>query len=658
MMKHSILAAAAALTLVAPMQADDAIIPPTRLGIYGGLGINLNDPGMRVWSLPTGVTPTAPFASYVNDSLTFGNGSTGIGLNIGIMGGFAITPTIHLSGRIGYNGLNGTGTATQRNGDTTVTHDHDASLAMLEATPVVEFYDLIPGVSLHPLVGLELGLPVSGSYVQTGEVSAPNSFSSQTFARDIDIPNTTVRAALLLGVGYTMKLGTSTYLQPELSYRIPLTNVSSDVNASPWKIAQLRLGVNLFWGMTPEPERVRRADGGMTASMDRIVAYDDAGNEQPVRVISVEDVAYTEMFPLVPYVFMPTAESTPDTSMQRTGIVPEKGDFMPEGLPLDAIEVNRNLLNIIGARMKKYPQATLTITGTHDGKGEAKAKELAKARAEWAKAYLVQAFGIEADRIGTVAGGVPSKASSSSDPDGIVENRRVEFSSNVPDVLMPVVITADNQRIADPDLIGFYPSVTSDDSVATWSMRISQAGRPLRDMSGIGTPGPLTWAIRPNELSNAQVPVDWEFEAMDMDGDTAVITGSLPVEYVSSVRKRTESLPDKTIDKYSLILFDFDKSTLTTDNERILERMVLPSIRANSKVSIYGYTDRIGNEDHNRKLSMERATTVKTFLQSRAKDASYTTQGVGESREIYTNDLPIGRQLSRTVQVVVETPRR
>lgn len=658
MMKYLILAAAAASVLATPSRADDAIIPPTRLGVYGGLGINMNDPGMKVWALPAGITPTQPFRAFVDDSTTFGNGGTGIGLNIGIMGGIALTPTIHLSGRIGYNGLNGSASATQRIADTSLTHDHDASLAMLEATPVVEFYDLIPGVSLHPLVGLELGLPISGTYVQTGETSYPNGFSSQTFARDNDIPNTTVRAALLLGVGYTMKLGSSTYLQPELSYRLPLTNVSSDVQSSPWKIAQLRLGVNLFWGMTPEAERPRRADGGMTASMDRIVSYDDAGVEQPVRVINVEDVAYTEMFPLVPYVFMPTAESTPDTAQQRMGIVPEKGDFVPEGLPLDAIEVNRNLLNIIGARMKKYPQATVTITGTHDGKAEAKSKDLAKARAEWAKSYLVQAFGIEPDRIGTVAGTMPAKASSSTDPDGIVENRRVEFSSNVPDVLMPLVITADNQRVADPDLIAFHPSVVSDDSVATWSMRISQAGRPLRDMSGIGTPGPLSWAIRPNELSNAQVPVDWEFEAMDLDGDTAVISGSLPVEYVSSVRKRTESLPDKTIDKYSLILFDFDKSTMTTDNERILERMVLPSIRANSRVSIIGYTDRIGNDDHNRKLSMERANTVKTFLQSRAKDASYTTQGVGESREIYPNDQPIGRQLSRTVQVVVETPRR
>jgi len=86
--------------------------------------------------------------------------------------------------------------------------------------------------------------------------------------------------------------------------------------------------------------------------------------------------------------------------------------------------------------------------------------------------------------------------------------------------------------------------------------------------------------------------------------------------------------------------------------------MVLPSIRANSRVSVIGYTDRIGGDDYNKKLSAERAQTVRLFLQSRAKDASYSSSGVGESTELFPNASPIGRQLSRTVQVIVETPRR
>jgi outer membrane protein OmpA-like peptidoglycan-associated protein len=636
-----------------------ARIPPARLGVYGGINLNNSAYQGSVWNVP-GSDIQAQFMPFMNDSLMFSSGSVEAGLHLGFTGGYLITPTIHFSGRVGYNGLGGSATASQRRTDSTVQHEHLSTIGMFEATPAFEFYDLVPGVSVHPIIGLEIGMPVVASFTQSGTFTAPSISTAtfQTFNRDVDVPNTTVRAALMLGLGYTMKIGRSTWLQPEISYRIPLTNISSATPYSPWKVSQIRFGVNVTWGQV-DPELSRPRQGRpMTAVMDRIVAYDEAGREVPVERIVVEDVAYTEMFPLVPYVFMPVNGSTPDTADQHLGIIPEKGDFVPEGLPLDAIEVNKNLLNIIGSRMKRFTHATLGITGTLDVGAEGKSIDLAQARAEWAKSYLMEAFQISPERIVAKGSTAPQKASTSSDPDGIAENRRVEFSSNVPDVLKPLVITADNQRMADPDLIVFHTTVDADDSIATWSMRISQAGRPLRDMSGIGTPGPQSWSIRPNELSNAQVPIDWEFYAMDLTGDTALITGSLPVEYASSVRKRTERLPDKTIDKYSLILFDFNKSSLTEDNARILEQMVLPSIKANSTVTIVGYTDRIGIDSYNEKLAVERAATVRAFLTSRAKDASYSSYGVGEASQIFTNDLPLGRQLSRTVQVLVETPRR
>jgi outer membrane protein OmpA-like peptidoglycan-associated protein len=86
--------------------------------------------------------------------------------------------------------------------------------------------------------------------------------------------------------------------------------------------------------------------------------------------------------------------------------------------------------------------------------------------------------------------------------------------------------------------------------------------------------------------------------------------------------------------------------------------MVLPNIRSVSKVNIIGYSDRIGNDEYNLKLSRERAEAVRTFLQTRAKEATYSVNGVGEATEVFPNSIPLGRQLSRTVQVIVETPRR
>lgn len=635
--------------------ASSQVIPPTRIGISGGLTLSPLSPSVRTWRSFSSIQPQ--FALFeTNDSLRFTTGSMGLGAGVGLLFGFPITPNIHISGRIGYNSMLGSASAQQIIAPTTVDHTIDVFSSTLEITPAAEFYGLFGSFSLHPLVGLEFGIPLATCVTQKATATSQNTTTTQTFADASDIPDRSVRAALLIGLGYTLRLDSFWYVQPEISYRIALSDVSSNAAYAPTSFSQIRIGVNIFFGFPDKPD-APPSSRGMSATIDRITAYDRDGREVNVNALNVEDVRYNEMFPLVPYVFA-SEKGLPDSNSQVVNFMSEKGGFQPETLPLDAIEVNRNFLQIIGTRMIKYPQATLTITGTTAGASEAKLGSLAQRRANWAKQYLVSAFGLDSSRIAARSSATPSKPSSTIDPDGIVENRRIEFASNVPDVLAPVVITADNQRVSSPDVVTFHPKVDTDDSLSTWSLTVMQAGRPLREINGIGHPARVSWPIRPNELSTAQVPVDYEMVFRSVKGDSAVATGSIPVDYVSSMRKKTENLPDRTIDKYSLILFDFDKATLTEDNSRILEQMVLPNITSTSKVTIIGYTDRIGNDAYNEKLSRERAETVKVFLQARASDATYSINGVGEATEIFPNDIAIGRQLSRTVQVIVETPRR
>ncbi len=89
----------------------------------------------------------------------------------------------------------------------------------------------------------------------------------------------------------------------------------------------------------------------------------------------------------------------------------------------------------------------------------------------------------------------------------------------------------------------------------------------------------------------------------------------------------------------------------------MIEKNILPEIKYNSTVQIYGYTDRIGNDDYNKKLAERRANTVREVLQAKAKSARYEVYGAGENNVIFDNDSPIGRQLSRTVQIYVITPK-
>ena len=84
--------------------------------------------------------------------------------------------------------------------------------------------------------------------------------------------------------------------------------------------------------------------------------------------------------------------------------------------------------------------------------------------------------------------------------------------------------------------------------------------------------------------------------------------------------------------------------------------MVASSITDGSTVIIHGHTDIIGEEDHNMKLSQQRAAEVQTILE-RALTASgkthvkFETLGFGEdtSHAPFENELPEERFYNRTV---------
>lgn len=74
------------------------------------------------------------------------------------------------------------------------------------------------------------------------------------------------------------------------------------------------------------------------------------------------------------------------------------------------------------------------------------------------------------------------------------------------------------------------------------------------------------------------------------------------------------------------VLFAFDKDTLKEEGKRILDAEVVEKMRAHPEVElvlITGYTDRIGDDKYNQKLSERRAIQVKKYIAS---------QGIAESR--------------------------
>jgi|APTNR8051073442_1049403.scaffolds.fasta_scaffold02856_5 outer membrane protein OmpA-like peptidoglycan-associated protein len=633
---------------------------PLNLGGYLGLNYNMHNGDFQYPTIfnatPNNVVPVG-----------FYGAESSLGLNGGFIINVPFDNMFVFSGRLGLHGAGADFTTAGTEifpgfiTDTaSYTDSFESSLMYGEVDLFMQFHNLIPVDNLYLLAGLEVGIPITASYerLETRVVTNDLGTTNTEFASTGDIIDTPVRLALALGAGYMMEISDNVFLTPEVSFRLPFSNVS-DFNGgtnNDWNFAQLRAGVSLTFGfgddeVEPDPE------SSINVGLKDIRAYNKDGMAYSVDNIRVEEVKYTELFPIVPYVFYNEGSKYPSASTQNLAAERETGKFVIEELEADAIEINKNTLDIIGTRMQQNTNADLKITGTVDNKAEKGKIALAKERAEQAKNYLVVNYGISPDRITVDGLASPTKPSSTRVEDGIAENRRVEFTTKDRTLLNPMLVEKEKSSIASPDLVEFVPEVTSTDSVTKWQLELSQSGKMIKTFNGGGNPNEIQWAIKPNQLSASDLPVEYNLSVENVKGKSNNITGSIPVEFISTSQRTQEVKPDKTISKFSLVVFDFDSPEISAQDKEIIDNNILPAIAYNSTVQIYGYSDRIGEENYNKKLALQRARNVEKYISSKAKDAKFEVYGIGESIQPFDNDLTIGRQLSRTVQIYVITPK-
>jgi outer membrane protein W/outer membrane protein OmpA-like peptidoglycan-associated protein len=99
------------------------------------------------------------------------------------------------------------------------------------------------------------------------------------------------------------------------------------------------------------------------------------------------------------------------------------------------------------------------------------------------------------------------------------------------------------------------------------------------------------------------------------------------------------------------LLFDFDSAELRPESITELERLVkFMNDVPFATVEIDGYTDSVGSDAYNLKLSDRRAKSVFDYLSSRGVDpARMASKGFGEANPIAPNDTAEGRQENRRV---------
>lgn len=117
----------------------------------------------------------------------------------------------------------------------------------------------------------------------------------------------------------------------------------------------------------------------------------------------------------------------------------------------------------------------------------------------------------------------------------------------------------------------------------------------------------------------------------------AAVVVPKPVEHVEPAPAPEPVAPAKpekvTLDAETL--FNFDKATLRPEGRDRLDTLVAKLKRYPTviDVQVVGYTDRIGSNAYNKRLSEKRAQTVADYLRSRTdvKRAKYTVLGKGKA---------------------------
>jgi outer membrane protein OmpA-like peptidoglycan-associated protein len=103
------------------------------------------------------------------------------------------------------------------------------------------------------------------------------------------------------------------------------------------------------------------------------------------------------------------------------------------------------------------------------------------------------------------------------------------------------------------------------------------------------------------------------------------------------------------------VLFDTARYTVKPTTQVSLAKVAgILQAYPGLKVQVEGYTDSVGSDDYNQKLSENRAATVKNFLISQGVSASnITSQGFGKNDPVADNSSSSGRAQNRRVNMVV-----
>ncbi|MGO4904023.1 OmpA family protein [Flavobacterium sp. W20_MBD1_R3] len=535
--------------------------------------------------------------------------------------------------------------------------DLSTDLSYITVEPSVRFAPFKSNFYLYGGPRLAFNLDKSFNYQLGINPAFPDQNPSAAVTGDFSEIEETI-LSMQIGAGYDIPLSsdankTQFVLSPFVSFQ-PYFG-QNPRKTETWNNTTIRAGVALKFG---QGKNIQEATD-MAKDLEVQFSVNSPSNIQGERRM-------TEVFPLRNYVFFNEASTEIPSRyvlLNKNQVKDFKEDqletFAPKNLSDRSkrqMTVYYNILNILGDRMQKNPNATITLVGSSE-----KGSQDGIAMAESIKTYLVNIFAIDAARITTKGQDKPSIPSEQ--PGATQElvllregDRRVSIESTSSDLLMefqsgpdaqlkPVQIVALQE--APVESYVSFNNKGAGEALSSWSLQITDEQGAIQNF------GPYTQdevKIPGKSILGSRSEGDYKVKMIGQTKSGKIVEKETPVHMVLwTPAKMEEGM------RYSII-YEFNKSKAIAIYDKYLTEVVTPKIPAGATVIIHGHTDIIGDETYNQNLSLDRANDVKSIIEKGLSKAGrndvtfeVTGQGENENNSPFENKTPEERFYNRTV---------
>ena len=152
--------------------------------------------------------------------------------------------------------------------------------------------------------------------------------------------------------------------------------------------------------------------------------------------------------------------------------------------------------------------------------------------------------------------------------------------------------------------------------------------------------------------NNKTLIVDKAYQQVEaLEGTSEILSKE---EVLSKFNESIKTLPSKPISH--LLYFKWDSTKIVPKSKKILKTIIKEAKKDTTLyIDIIGHTDRAGNENYNKKLSLRRANSIKKILEkNNIKKEIISIEYYGESNPIVQTRDGVARKVNRRVEVRIK----